>query len=165
MKKAFTLFEMMMVLGIMSILSGIGFVYFKHRREYSFAVNIVEFVKIYEMAVRMYWTYNRGEFPADIKDKTEMATATSLKDYLPSNFTKNIIRAKACENILWINNGEKNEKIGISILLNSESLRTSVYEQLNDNCLEEQLIFPNLSDGADKFELQYILKDGETIYF
>ena len=159
MRKAFTLFEMMIVLGIMSILSGLSFGYFKHHRDHSVASNIVEFVKIYELALRMYWTYNHGAFPHDISDKAEMTTAVSLKNYLPENFTKDIIRTKICKNILWINN---DDKIGISISLGSKDLKTSVYEQLNDNCLEEQLVSSN---GSKDFELQYILKDGEIVYF
>lgn len=162
MKRAFTLFELIFVLAIMAILAQIGGVFLNHYREDVYAKNIVEYVKICESALRMYWADNQGVFPSDLIADQPFDEITALKSYLPDNFKyKNFVKTNLCNGIVLLYD---NASLGIKISLNSGRLTDAVYKQLKNNCLDDQLDITTESENV-KYTITYVLKQDTTVYF
>lgn len=87
MKRGFTLVEMVLVLVIVSILAQLTNVAMKARREDAIVDVLTEYIQIFVGAMRMYYYNHNGDFPTDFADGAELKTVTSLKPYLPRNFS------------------------------------------------------------------------------
>ncbi len=139
-KQAFSLTEIMLVLAIMAILSGLLQVNIKARRQEAEIKNIVECVKIYEATVQMYYLHNNGVFPS-ITNGAKLESIDALERFRPVNFnTDNLIKSGSCSGLAYYISGTK---IGIKITFNANTtkFRDEIVKVLKQNCIESQVSY------------------------
>ena len=156
--KAFSLTELMLVLSIMAILSGLIQVNIRWRKQEAEVKNIVECVKIYEAALQMYYLHNNGKFPDKLEDEQRLEDNDDLKPFQPINFnTDNLIKSESCSGICYyVSDG----KIGIKVNFNENKtvFIDKIEKKLKKHCIDSQV-----SSGTSY--LYYYLKDGSGIIY
>lgn len=141
MKKAFSLTELMIVLAIISMIMGTMKVYVKHQRIQAEARSIVECVKIYEVALTMYYLRNGGTFPPNCTGE-KLEEVEALAPYRPIDFnTSTYIHSPACTGITIM---EDYTGYGIRIsfdyaLVHNTKLVSEVIKQLNASGVASQI--------------------------
>lgn len=85
--RAFTFVEIGIVLSLMSILAGLLNFYIEKHRNEVVARDAEAYALICTRAISMYYFNHHNTFPDDFVDEAEFKTLTSLKDYLPTNFS------------------------------------------------------------------------------
>ena len=86
--RAFTFIEIGIVLSLMSVLAGLLNFYIEKHRNEVVARDAENYILICTRAISMYYFNHHNKFPDDLVDGVEFKTLTSLKDYLPANFSK-----------------------------------------------------------------------------
>ena len=146
MKRAFSLTELMVVLAIISMIIKTMQVYIQHKVTQANIRNIVECVKIYEVAATMFYLHNNGEFPSDASGKN-LENVDSLKPYCPTNFnTKNMLQDTGCKNITF---SVPSNEYAIEISMgDNENLSTKIKKQLLKFAPEDQIGLEASGGGA-----------------
>ena len=170
MKKAFSLAELLIVLAVISIITGTMKVHIQHKRIQAEAKNIVECVKVYEAAITMYYLRHGGKFPPNSRYK-KLEDVEALKPYIPDGFnTMDSINSKL---IRYIDIYDQWDKYGIRINNwggEGEVLLREVEQQLKKFAVENQVVYKaNVAIGSGaggtiELNLYFYLKDGDNIY-
>lgn len=170
MKRAFSLTELMVVLAIISMIIKTMQVYIQHKVTQANIRNIVECVKIYEVATTMFYLHNNGKFPSDA-DRKNLENVDSLKPYCPINFnTKNMLQDTGCKNITF---SVFSNAYAIEISTGSnKNLPMEIEKQLFKFALEDQIereaILDPTSSSGDSNEIRtfvlFFLKKGNAVY-
>ena len=149
-KKAFSLTELMLVLAIMAILSGLLQVNISERKQEAEVKNIVECVKAYELAFSMYYLHHNGSEDtfSSVTDGATLESIDDLERFRAINFsTNNLIKSENCTGIVYYNS-EGNFGIKINFASNRERFIGKVVHELKQSCVESQVVV-----------------DGDCIYF
>ncbi len=170
MKRAFSLTELMVVLAIISMIIKTMQVYIQHKVTQANIRNIVECVKIYEVAATMFYLHHNGEFPSDANWKN-LENVDSLKPYCPTNFnTKNMLQDTGCENITF---SVSSNSCAIKISTGSnKNLPTEIEKQLLKFALKDQIGWETVLGGASpsgnsngtRTSVLFFLKKGNAVY-
>lgn len=174
MKRAFSLTELMVVLAIISMIIKTMQVYIQHKVTQANIRNIVECVKIYEVATTMFYLHNNGDFPSDASEKN-LENVGSLKPYCPTNFnTKKMLQDTGCKDITFFEYSNKYSSVyAIKISTgDNANLSLEIKKQLLKFAPEDQIGVKESIGGAspsgdsdeESSPTLFFLKEGNAVY-
>ena len=145
-------------------------VYIQHKVTQANIRNIVECVKVYEVAATMFYLHNNGKFPSDASGEN-LENVDSLKPYCSTNFnTKNMLQNTGCENITFsVSSNEYAIEISTG---DNENLSTEIKKQLLKFAPKDQIEGKASGGGASPSgdsdgkgsSMLFFLKKGNAVY-